>query len=274
MRVVPIDFVPIAPATAAVYRVVDGERRYVVKILRSPRHWPMFAEFPEELRERLLADFPWRDEADFLVSDFVLPPGMRRPEVFRVDELGGRIGLWLEDVVCADVRWDLDRFVRAARLLGRWAGRRFGGEPSTALRYFAGQLAEKDVAGLLDRLDALPQAIGHGDACPQNLLVPADAPDEFVVIDVTWQCPQPVGADLGQLLVGLAHDGTLDVTELPAIREAIIDAYTDGLAAEDRRVTRQDVAFGCDGWLAIRSASRSGPKLTEYLNGLTRHLIA
>jgi hypothetical protein len=32
---------------------------------------------------------------------------------------------------------------------------------------------------MLDHLDALPQAIGHGDDCPQNLLVPVDAPDTF-----------------------------------------------------------------------------------------------
>jgi hypothetical protein len=30
-----------------------------------------------------------------------------------------------------------------------------------------------------DSLDALPQTYQHGDASPQNLLVPADKPDEF-----------------------------------------------------------------------------------------------
>jgi hypothetical protein len=29
----------------------------------------------------------------------------------------------------------------------------------------------------------LPQTYQHGDASPQNLLVPADKPDEFVMID-------------------------------------------------------------------------------------------
>lgn len=35
------------------------------------------------------------------------------------------------------------------------------------------------VPELLDSMDTLPQALPHGDASPQNLLVPADAPDTF-----------------------------------------------------------------------------------------------
>src|SRR5215203_5836448 len=38
------------------------------------------------------------------------------------------------------------------------------------------------VPELLDGMDALPQALPHGDASPQNLLVPADDPDTFVAI--------------------------------------------------------------------------------------------
>ncbi|TWP46922.1 phosphotransferase [Lentzea tibetensis] len=283
---VPIDFVPIAPATAAVYRVVEPGRSVFVKILRSPKLWPMLAGLPEHVRDRLLAEFPWRDEADFLLSGFALPPGLRMPEVIRIDDLGDRVALWLEDVACADVRWDLPRFVRAARLLGRWAGRRFGGAPSGALRFLiesrphseafqrleSGELRAlaARLPELLDRLDRLPHAGAHGDACPQNLLVPLDDPDSFVVIDVTWQCPHPIGFDLGQLLVGLAHDGTLPVCALPEIREAIIDAYVEGLADEGERVPVNEVAFGCDASLVIRSAFDSGPELARYLTGLVR----
>ncbi|NGY60912.1 hypothetical protein G7043_18430 [Lentzea sp. NEAU-D13] len=266
----PVAFRPVAVTTAALYRVVTEEESVFVKVLCRPR-------IPADLVD-VVGEFPWRDEAEFLLSDFALPPGFRRPRVVRVDDLGDRIGLWLEDVRCADVEWDLPRFRRAALGLGRWAGRRFGGPPGRALRVlYEGRLVREAflrpdcsrfagrVPELLARLEALPQATGHNDACPQNLLVPADDPESFVVIDVTWQCPNPVGADLGQLLVGLAQAGRMAVADLPPIREAIIDAYLDGLRLEHRAVSREEVALGCDGSLALRSAFHSEPELAEYL---------
>ena len=60
---------------------------------------------------------------------------------------------------------------------------------------------------MLDRLDGYVQCIPHGDASPQNLLVPADDPETFVVIDVSFRTPHALGFDLGQLLVGLTHAG-------------------------------------------------------------------
>jgi hypothetical protein len=271
--VVPIAFRPIALTTAALYRVVSPRESVFVKVLRRPR-------IPDGLVE-VVGEFPWRDEADFLLSDFELPPGMRRPRVLRVDDLGDRIALWLEDVVCADVPWNVPRFERAALALGRWAGRRFGGPPGRALRVMCEGRLVRDaflrpdcspfaarVPDLLARLEALPQATGHNDACPQNLLVPADDPESFVVIDVGWQCPNPVGADLGQLLVGLAQAGRMAVADLPPVREAIIDAYLEGLRLEHRAVSREEVVLGCDGTLALRSAFHSEPELAEYLFGL------
>lgn len=267
---VPIAFRPIAVTTAALYRVVTPGESVFVKVLRKPR-------IPADLAE-VVGEFPWRDEADFLLSDFELPPGMRRPRVVRVDDFGDRIALWLEDVAVADVEWDLPRFRRAALALGRWAGRRFGGPPGRALRVlYEGRLVRDAflrpdcsplaarMPELLARLEALPQANGHNDACPQNLLVPAYEPESFVVIDVTWQCPNPVGADLGQLLVGLAQAGRMAVSDLPEVREAIIDAYLEGLRLEHRAVSREEVVLGCDGTLAVRSAFHSEPELAEYL---------
>ncbi|WP_439656550.1 hypothetical protein ACSHWB_29585 [Lentzea sp. HUAS TT2] len=267
---VPVPFDPVAPTTAAVYRVVSAGEPAFVKILRRPH-------IPDQVKD-VVGDLPWRDEAEFLLSDFVLPPGMRRPRVLRVDDFGDRIALWLEDVRCADVEWDLPRFRRAALALGRWAGRRWGGAPGRALRVlYEGRLVRdafrrphcsalaQRLPGLLSRLEALPQANGHNDACPQNLLVPQDDPESFVVIDVTWQCPNPVGADLGQLLVGLAQAGRMAVADLPPVREAIIDAYLDGLRLEHRAVSREEVVLGCDGTLAVRSAFHSEPELAEYL---------
>ncbi|GHF22045.1 hypothetical protein GCM10017786_65320 [Amycolatopsis deserti] len=278
-------FRPSSPSTAAVYRVVENGRVAFVKVLQAPRHSPVFAALPGHLRDRLTREFPWRAEADFLLSGFELPPALRTPDVYRIDELGdGRVAMWLEDVQCADLPWDPPRFQHAAYLLGRWAGRRFGGPPGPALRILTeGRLQldaftrlttndQRTLAGrvpaLLDRLDALPQATGHSDACPQNLLIPRAAPDTFVVIDVGWQCPFPVGADLGQLLIGLADEGTLPVTALPALHELVIDAYRDGLRTEGHQVSRDEITFGCDATLAIRSAFHTPPELSAYLTRL------
>ncbi|TCN44593.1 hypothetical protein EV644_101270 [Kribbella orskensis] len=51
--------------------------------------------------------------------------------------------------------------------------------------------------------------MSYGDACPQNLLVPADQPDGFVAIDWTASGLVAAGDDLGQLLIGRAHSGEL-----------------------------------------------------------------
>lgn len=208
-----------------------------------------------------------------------------RPDVQRIYELGDdRVALWLEDIACTDTPRDRSRFLRAARLLGRWAGRRFGGEaggrcgcsPRDAWRPRRSPGCARAPSGpwppgfrgILDRLDALQQASGHGDACPQNLLVPRARPEEFVVIDVGWQCPHPVGADVTQLLVGLAHAGQLAVRELPSLRRALLAAYATGLRDEGHPVDHADIALGCDGTLAVRSAFHAHPELARYLVGL------
>jgi hypothetical protein len=107
---------------------------------------------------------------------------------------------------------------------------------------------------LLDLLDELPQTYAHGDASPQNLLLPAAEPGTIVVIDWGFGTLLPVGFDLGQLLLGLAHAGLTDVSELPAIDAAIFPAYLDGLAAEDYKVDPAQVRAGYVGGLAARSA--------------------
>jgi hypothetical protein len=55
------------------------------------------------------------------------------------------------------------------------------------------------------------------------------------------------------------------VADLPPVREAIIDAYLEGLRLENRDVSRGEVVLGCDGTLAVRSAFHSAPELAEYL---------
>jgi hypothetical protein len=115
------------------------------------------------------------------------------------------------------------------------------------------------VPELLDRLDALPQALPHGDASPQNLLVPADAPDSFVAIDVSFQNPQAVGFDLGQLLVGLTHAGQLPAAALPEVHAVLVPAFTDGLRAEGGQASAEEVAWGYVASLAVRAGFTSLP---------------
>ncbi len=107
---------------------------------------------------------------------------------------------------------------------------------------------------LLDLLDTLPQAHPHGDASPQNLLLPASEPDTVVVIDWGFGTLLPVGFDLGQLLAGLAQAGEADPGELAAIDPVIFQGYLDGLTEEGYEVAPSVVRTGYIGGLAARSA--------------------
>ena len=113
--------------------------------------------------------------------------------------------------------------------------------------------------GLLVRLDRLPQAMMHGDACPQNLLVPADDPGGFIAVDWSTGGLAAVGYDLGQLLVGLAHAGRLEVVDLPRTADRIVHAYAAGLAWEGMPVDVDDVRRGFETVLVLRSAFMSLP---------------
>ena len=129
---------------------------------------------------------------------------------------------------------------------------------SAQLRENLDQLSEQ-IPAMLDRLAALPQAVGHGDACPQNLLIPAEAPDTVVAIDLSWQHPEAIGFDLGQLLMGLAHTGDLAADELPALHDDLLAAFVDGLRTERCDVDIDDVRYGFDASMVIRSAFTSLP---------------
>ncbi len=113
-------------------------------------------------------------------------------------------------------------------------------------------------------LDALPRTYAHGDASPQNLLLPANEPDTVVVIDWGFGTLLPVGFDLGQLLVGLASAGQSDPSELAAIDKEIFPAYLDGLAA-NYKVEATQVRAGYVGGLTARSALCALP--LEQLGG-------
>jgi len=112
---------------------------------------------------------------------------------------------------------------------------------------------------ILDLLDRLPQTYAHGDASPQNLLLPATEPGTVVIIDWGFGSLLPAGFDLGQLLVGLAHTGKADPASLPDIDAAIFPAYLEGLAAEDYPAAPAQVRAGYIGALAARSTLSALP---------------
>jgi hypothetical protein len=163
-----------------------------------------------------------------------------------------------------------------------WADPQVAAVADAGLRADLQRLAER-VPALLDTLDRLPQTLVHGDASPQNLLVPAGGPDAFVAIDWSLMGPAAVGYDLGQLLIGLAHAGQLDVDRLSGLQEVVLPAYVAGLADEGMPVDPDVVRFGCHAALVVRSAFSALPLPGPATSGraaavasrvrLTRHLV-
>jgi hypothetical protein len=210
-----------------------------------------------------------------------------------------RVAIWMEDVRTADAPWDLGRFRQAARLLGGLAALRSDTAVLATSQLPAGYglrryhernlydafpMLERDdvwahpllasnngrlradlaalaprTGAILDRLDELPQALPHGDASPQNLLVPADQPDTLVAIDVSFQCPLAVGFDLGQLLVGLVHASELPASALPEVHAVLVPSFLEGLQEHGGHATAAEVAEGYVGSLTIRSGFTSLP---------------
>jgi hypothetical protein len=80
-----------------------------------------------------------------------------------------------------------------------------------------------------------------------------------VAIDVSFQTPQAVGFDLGQLLVGLTHAGELPATVLPDVHEVLAPAYTEGFRAAGGRVGLDQVAFGYVAGLVVRAGFSALP---------------
>ncbi|ACU74621.1 hypothetical protein Caci_5763 [Catenulispora acidiphila DSM 44928] len=119
---------------------------------------------------------------------------------------------------------------------------------------------------LLAYCDSLPMTYAHGDASPQNLLVSAQEPDGFVLIDFGLHCPLPVGHDLGQLVVGLCHAGIQPADQLPEISRVILAAHARGLAAEGHPATIEQIRGGYLAGLILRSGLSTIP--LETLNHL------
>lgn len=317
VRVEAVDYPIGTPSTESLHRVFgttgDGaDWSCFVKKLQSVRHWSMLHIVPEEVRAQFIHNLPWQLEVAVHRSNItdLLPDGLRLPTAYRIDVYDDdRATLWMENVTQEWGPWPMDRFERAAYLLGRLSARRqphlvepllpreHVTTPGIGLRFYTHgrvlqaavpaladpqtwrhpllaaavcnlgdhqlrgdllALAER-VPAVLDALDALPQCYQHGDASPQNLLVPHDSPDEFVVIDWGFDCPQAVGFDLGQLLIGLAHAGELAPEALPAVHKVILKAFQVGLAEDGMQVSEDEVLYGYLGSLLARAAFTALP---------------
>ena len=80
-------------------------------------------------------------------------------------------------------------------------------------------------------LETVPDGTAHGDACTNNLLVQAGS-DDLVLIDFGFWSTQPIGFDLGQLLLGDVQSGRRPAATLPAVEQGCLPAYVDGLRDE------------------------------------------
>lgn len=253
---------------------LDGHQQFrmFVKHIQSWQRHPFFQHVPAEFRDLAVAGVPWRTEAEIYRSDLAdrLPEGLAMPralDVVDLDDLSAAV--WLEVVPTRDVRWDLDRYRRAAYLVGRLAASP-AVAPLASLRevewslgiYTSGRLDVQVIpmlmsdevwqhplcsafdVGLRDRLraaaeqaealaaegDALPWLTSHGDACPNNLL--DDGSGDVVMIDFGYWGGAPVGFDLQCLLVGDVQIGKRSAATLAEVDETIIAAYVEGLRAE------------------------------------------
>ncbi|WP_395659368.1 phosphotransferase [Nocardioides sp.] len=256
-----------------------GSFAFFVKQVQAWTRSPVFAMVPEEFREAAAASYPWRTEREVYRSDLRdrLPAGLRMPRAYGVHDVDDEsYALWLEVVATAGRAWSLDRFARAAHLLGRLSSSPevaevadVGGfamsaetyratrvtmqlEPilrsdiweHPALSVFDPTLRERLLAALdvlpelAAEVGALPRLAAHGDACPGNLLVTDDDPDGFTLIDFGQFTPLPVGFDLTQLLVGETMIGKLPASALGTIEDVVVPAYAAGCGHDEDTVRR------------------------------------
>jgi hypothetical protein len=211
-----------------------------------------------------------------------LPEGLRMPRALAVVDIDDKAGaVWLEEVPVVDVAWDADRYARAALLLGRLSASARVEERADVGRHdfhirdylrgrlslqvipmlrddgvwqhplvaggFDSEVRERLLAAadrapaIVEELSAFPFTTAHGDACPNNLLVRADH-DGFVLIDYGFWGREPIGFDLGQLLVGDVQVGRRSADDLPALEDVCLPAYVEGLRAEGNDVPAESVA--------------------------------
>jgi hypothetical protein len=264
-----------------------------VKTLHPASESPVWQMIPPEHHAQVLAELDWLDEPRIYRSGLGahLPDGVRIPALHHLEETPTRITLWLEDV--ADVGpWDLERYARAARALGRLAGSWPEERAVTELGMhrrpldglFSGKITHRDLPILaddrfwadpeiasvaddrhradLERLrDVVPSLLQRMHELPHGMAHGDAAPGNLlepgdgsvVAIDWSYGACGPLGSDLGQLLVGRIESGSMEPSELPDVAAAIREGYLDGLADTGCRFDVREVELAWATHLALRS---------------------
>jgi hypothetical protein len=242
------------------------------KTLHPASASPAWQHIPPEHHAAVLEDLHWLDEPRLYRCGLAdhLPEGIRMPVLLHVSE--GHVSeghevitLWLEDVP-DDGSWDLDRYHRSARVLGRLGGRwpeelasaQLGMRRRPIERLWFGKLTHLDlvlqaedafwedpaVASVVDdrhradleRLrDAMPGLLARLGALPHGLAHGDATPDNLrepgdgtvVAIDWSYGSCAPLGSDLGQLLAGRVESGAGDLLE-PGQLSAVGETIVDG----------------------------------------------
>ncbi len=279
------------PSTVGVWRTASGDRPLVVKRLAAPGEHD-----PPELGDRHHFAY-WRREADVLVAGLAARlPGVRGPAGDLVEVVEDAEGVtltqeWVEDASCSGL------FV--AHALGRLAGAPPVGAADVPLardqlrdrlarvaaRGGWTTLARTTVADVadhlwsrrgtwLDRLDALPQVLQHGDPTPANLR--GREGDDVLAVDWGSLGTGAVGGDLGYYALSARED-----------LEPLVDAFLLGLPAGvaspeqvllGARATAVYTALSRADWALSRVAGGEGalaakfrhPSVAPYLRSLER----
>lgn len=221
-----------------------------------------------------------------------LAPGLHAPALLASDDgPDGRLTLWIEDLA-ADGRPPItfDVLVRAARHLGRLAGRWAGRVPphdwlfrgwidrhrqphaveegamvvaaardDDAVDARIGRRLREALRMIEDQeafatvLARLPATLCHHDAVAANVFARRrGGQDETVLIDWESVGPGPIGADLASLLFSSARRGDITARWLPELLPAALAAYHDGLSEAGAPAPADEVALGLHASIALR----------------------
>ena len=116
---------------------------------------------PEQYRAAFIQNLPWQLEIAVHRSGIadVLPDGMRLPQAYRIDVYDDDRGtLWMENIVQEPGPWPMERFERAAYLLGLLSARRQPHLVEPLLPRGNGAILER---GLENRRGPLAGHVGH-----------------------------------------------------------------------------------------------------------------
>lgn len=229
--------------------------------------------------------------------------GVTAPRCFAVVERPqGGYWLWLEEIAEGIGReWPLDRYMLAARHLGRFNGSYGAGRTDIAYPwlsrspfrdvvhemspgvarirdardnpYVARAVTPESAAALLalldnsgqwlDVLDQMPQTICHWDAHRANLMSRTTAAGEIETVAIDWAGLGwgPIGSELSKLLSQTVNFFGLSADALPALDARIFEHYLEGLRDAGWQGDERVVRFGYTAASAMRLIVRTATAL-------------